>query len=322
MVPEPTVFVVDDDPAIRESIRLIAESVGLKVETHACALDFLESYQTGRPGCLVLDVRMPGMSGIQFQKELRQRGIAIPVIFLSGYADVPTAVRAMEGGAVDFIEKPFNDQVLLERIQQAIEQDARRRRKSVPLADALDWVAKVGSGTGPAEELMLALQDGELTARGAPALSFGGLQAIPAGKWLDGLVDWRESTLRCLPHGFTNIVIPRTDLLSLWPLTGAEQADAADPSAASSAGSRQSATMANPYRTGAPGKPTIRHLILAEFRRRARAGEVFPSLSAEAKALADWAARAHPLAPTPTVRTIENQIRDEYRRKARQTPTK
>jgi len=124
---EATVFVVDDDPAIRKSLRWLIESVGLKVETHELASEFLESYSPDSPGCLVLDVRIPGMSGLELQEKLRARGYDIPVIIVSGYGDVPMAVRAMKAGAVDFLEKPVSDQVLLDYIQKGIERDIKNK---------------------------------------------------------------------------------------------------------------------------------------------------------------------------------------------------
>ncbi|QDU10251.1 Transcriptional regulatory protein TdiR [Gimesia aquarii] len=125
---EATVFVVDDDPAIRKSLRWLIESVGLKVETHELASDFLESYSPDSPGCLVLDVRIPGMSGLELQEKLRDRGYDIPVVIVSGYGDVPMAVRAMKAGAVDFLEKPVSDQVLLDYIQKGIERDINNKK--------------------------------------------------------------------------------------------------------------------------------------------------------------------------------------------------
>lgn len=125
---EATVFVVDDDPAIRKSLRWLIESVGLKVQTHELANEFLESYSPDSPGCLVLDVRIPGMSGLELQEKLRERGYDIPVIIVSGYGDVPMAVRAMKAGAIDFLEKPVSDQVLLDYIQKGIAQDIKNKQ--------------------------------------------------------------------------------------------------------------------------------------------------------------------------------------------------
>ena len=124
-MPEPvyaksTVFVVDDDQAMRNSLKWLIESVGVQVESFSSADDFLEQYQPGRSGCLVLDVRMPGMSGLDLQEHLTERNIGIPVVIITGHGDVPMAVRAMKSGAIDFIEKPFNDEVLLDAIRRAL----------------------------------------------------------------------------------------------------------------------------------------------------------------------------------------------------------
>jgi len=124
---EPTVFVVDDDNALRKSLCWLIESIGLRVQTFASAHEFLDAYPADTPGCLVLDVRMPGMSGLDLQERLEERRITIPVIIITGYGDVPMAVRAMKAGAVDFIEKPVSDQMLLDRIQQAIMTDSMHR---------------------------------------------------------------------------------------------------------------------------------------------------------------------------------------------------
>jgi len=126
----PVVYVVDDDPAMRSSLRWLIESVGLVVRTCASAQEFLSTYQPHDPGCLVLDVRMPGMSGLDLQNVLAERKIELPILIITGYAEVPLAVRAMKAGAFDFIEKPFSDQTLLDRIRAAVSQDegARQRR--------------------------------------------------------------------------------------------------------------------------------------------------------------------------------------------------
>ncbi len=129
MSSEPTVFVVDDDSEVRDTLKWLVESVGLNIETFASAQDFLNAYDPNRPGCLVTDVRMPGMSGIELQEKLMAEEVTLPIIVVSGYADVPTAVRSMKGGAIDFVEKPFNEQMMLERIQLSILEDARLRQK-------------------------------------------------------------------------------------------------------------------------------------------------------------------------------------------------
>ena len=130
-----TVFIVDDDEAVRDSMSWLMRSVGLSVETFPSAQAFLEGYKAGRPGCMVLDIRMPGMSGLDLQRKLVEEDIHLPVIIISGHGDVPIAVRAMKTGAVDFIEKPFNDQVLLDAVQRAIALDERQRDSAAQKAD-------------------------------------------------------------------------------------------------------------------------------------------------------------------------------------------
>jgi FixJ family two-component response regulator len=122
-----TVFVVDDDDAVRTSLRLLLKSVGLPVETHASAQAFLDAYDPERAGCLVLDIRMPGMSGLELQQRLTEMHAILPIVFITGHGDVPMAVEAMQHGAVDFIQKPFRDQDLIDRINQALEKDNANR---------------------------------------------------------------------------------------------------------------------------------------------------------------------------------------------------
>jgi FixJ family two-component response regulator len=129
MSEESTVFVVDDDPAICKSLSWLIESVGLPIQTYHSAQQFLDAYDPDLPGCLILDVRMPGMSGLDLQDKLRQMDVEIPIILVTGYGDVPMAVRAMKHGAIDFIEKPVSDQVLLDHIWRAIELDTQQRRQ-------------------------------------------------------------------------------------------------------------------------------------------------------------------------------------------------
>jgi two-component system, LuxR family, response regulator FixJ len=133
------VYVVDDDAAVRSGLKWLIESVDLEVAECASAQAFLDTYDRSRPGCLVLDVRLRGMSGLDLQAELGRRAITIPTIIITGHGDVPMAVRAMKLGAIDFVEKPFNDQQLLERIQHAIEadQDARRGDRERAEVEAL-----------------------------------------------------------------------------------------------------------------------------------------------------------------------------------------
>ena len=135
-----TVFIVDDDQALCEALRCLIESDGLKVKTFPSAESFLEAYDPASPGVLLLDVRMRGMTGLDLQQHLRERGFAIPIIILTGHADVPMAVRSFEAGALGFLEKPVNDEDLLSRIRKAIRLDAQNRRgraKSAVLAKLL-----------------------------------------------------------------------------------------------------------------------------------------------------------------------------------------
>ena len=132
--PSPTVYVVDDDPAMRSSLRWLIESVGLLVRTCGSAREFLDTYRDGEPGCLVLDVRMPGLTGLELQQELNRRGTPLPIIFVTGHGDVPMAVDALKGGAFHFLEKPFKGERLLELVEQAatsgtpVEAERARRR--------------------------------------------------------------------------------------------------------------------------------------------------------------------------------------------------
>lgn len=130
------VYVVDDDAELRQSLTWLLKSVGLEVRTFASGREFLDGYDPGRPGCVLLDLRMPQMGGLELQEHLLAREFACPIIIITGYAEVPAAVRAMKAGAVDFIEKPFSDQTLVERVQRAIERaveahQERQRRRSL-----------------------------------------------------------------------------------------------------------------------------------------------------------------------------------------------
>jgi FixJ family two-component response regulator len=130
----PIVFVVDDDVSVRESLRDLLESVGLRVEVFESANAFLAHRQPDAASCLVLDVRLPGLSGLEFQTELTKAGISLPIIFITGHGDIPMSVRAMKSGAVEFLTKPFRDQDLLEAVRAAIERDRARREEEDSLA--------------------------------------------------------------------------------------------------------------------------------------------------------------------------------------------
>jgi RNA polymerase sigma factor (sigma-70 family) len=125
----PVVFVVDDDPAVRSSLKFLISTVGLEVESFDSADTFLHRKPPDAPSCLVLDVRLPGLSGLDFQRELAARNIRIPIVFVTGHGDIPMSVRAMKAGAVEFLTKPFRDQDLLDAIRIALERDRARREE-------------------------------------------------------------------------------------------------------------------------------------------------------------------------------------------------
>ena len=132
---ELTVFVVDDDEEVRNAMKRLMNSVGLAVETFASAEEYLAQFDPARPGCLLLDVRMKGMSGLEVQERLALEEVQPPIIIITGHGDVPMAVRAVKAGAVNFIEKPFNEQVLLDSVHRAIELDGEHRGRALQLAD-------------------------------------------------------------------------------------------------------------------------------------------------------------------------------------------
>jgi len=125
----PTVFVIDDDPSVRRAIKRLVESVGLRVEALGSANEFLRTKVPDGPSCLILDVRLPGISGLELQRELITAGLQIPVIFITSYGDIPMSVRAMKAGAMEFLPKPFRDQDLLDSVQLALERDKARRQQ-------------------------------------------------------------------------------------------------------------------------------------------------------------------------------------------------
>ncbi|HET7811903.1 MAG TPA: response regulator transcription factor [Steroidobacteraceae bacterium] len=128
MKKNPVIMVVDDDSGVRNAMRSLLKSVGLECALYGSAQEFLAAWQPSQPGCLVLDIRMPGMSGLELQQQLNLRGAVIPVIFMTGHGDIPMAVEAMQHGAFDFLQKPFRDQDLLDRIQKAVAKDAEQRQ--------------------------------------------------------------------------------------------------------------------------------------------------------------------------------------------------
>jgi FixJ family two-component response regulator len=129
------VFVIDDDPSVRSSLKFLLSTVGLQAETFESADSFLRRKASDIPSCLVLDVRLPGLSGLDFQRELATRNICIPIVFLTGHADIPMSVRAMKAGAVEFLTKPFRDQDLLDAVRVALDRDRARRKHDKEVAD-------------------------------------------------------------------------------------------------------------------------------------------------------------------------------------------
>jgi RNA polymerase sigma factor (sigma-70 family) len=135
MTAAPVVFVVDDDASIRSSLKFLLNTVGLQAETFDSADGFLHKKRADVPSCLVLDVRLPGLSGLDFQRELATRNISIPIVFLTGHGDIPMSVRAMKAGAVEFLTKPFRDQDLLDAVRVALDRDRARRELEMEITD-------------------------------------------------------------------------------------------------------------------------------------------------------------------------------------------
>jgi RNA polymerase sigma factor (sigma-70 family) len=135
MTAAPVVFVVDDDASVRSSLKFLLSTVGLNAETFDSADRFLYKKRADVPSCLVLDVRLPGLSGLDFQRELATRNICIPIVFLTGYGDIPMSVRAMKAGAVEFLTKPFRDQDLLDAVRVALDRDRARREQEKEITD-------------------------------------------------------------------------------------------------------------------------------------------------------------------------------------------
>ncbi|MCH8823898.1 MAG: response regulator transcription factor [Planctomycetes bacterium] len=157
-----TVFVVDDEVEVRESLRWLIESIDLNVETFESAEEFLRAYNPDRPGCAVIDMRMPEVSGLELQKKLKAKGIALPLIFITGFGSVPIAVEALKMGAVDFMEKPFSDQALLDKIHHALEIDRQTRLKKSRNENVS---ARVKDLTSREKEIMDLVVQGKATKR-------------------------------------------------------------------------------------------------------------------------------------------------------------
>lgn len=150
------VYVIDDDPSIREAITSLIRSVGMSVQAFGSAKEFMASSRPNAPACLVLDVRMPGLSGLELQRELTDAGISIPIIFITGHGDIPMSVRAMKAGAVEFLTKPFRDQTLLDAIAQAIDRDRELRKQQAAIADLRDCFERLTPREREVMELVVA----------------------------------------------------------------------------------------------------------------------------------------------------------------------
>jgi FixJ family two-component response regulator len=161
------VFVVDDNSSVREALTSLIRSVGLRVETFGSAREFLASNCPDSPACLVLDVRMPGLSGLDLQRELAEADIHIPIVFITGHGDIPMSVRAMKAGAIEFLTKPFRDQDLLDAISQAVERDRAERHRR---AEAADLRSRYESLTRREREVMALVASGLLNKQVAAEL--------------------------------------------------------------------------------------------------------------------------------------------------------
>jgi len=161
------VFVIDDDPSIRRSIQGLLKSVGLRSESFGSAQDFLSHNAADGPSCLILDVRLPGVSGLDFQRQLANAGMQIPIIFITAHGDIPMSVRAMKSGAVEFLPKPFHDQDLLDAVQQALERDRARRQQQQGVAELRTRYDRL---TPRQREVMLLVVAGKLNKQAAAEL--------------------------------------------------------------------------------------------------------------------------------------------------------
>ena len=166
--PEQMVFVIDDDPSMRTAIKELIEAVGLNCQVFASGQELLDARLPDLPGCLILDVRLPGLSGLHLQRELAERGNHIPIIFITGHGDIPMSVQAMKAGAVEFLTKPFRDQDLLDAIEQATERDRTARRQRV---ETVELSTRYGSLTPREREVMQLVVTGLLNKQIAVQLS-------------------------------------------------------------------------------------------------------------------------------------------------------
>jgi FixJ family two-component response regulator len=154
-----TVHIVDDDALVRDALTLLFDSVGLESQTYASAGDFLAARFSDKPGCIVIDVRLPDMNGLEFQAQLSQTGVLLPVVVMTGYGDIPMSVRAMKRGAVDFLSKPFHDQDMLDAVTSAIERDRKRR---LVAGNAVQWQQRFKTLSARERQVMLLVTSGKM----------------------------------------------------------------------------------------------------------------------------------------------------------------
>lgn len=170
MADEPVVYIVDDDPAALRSVSALVESIGMNAESYISAEEFLRSFEVTRPGCLVTDVRMLGMSGLELQEKLVSDGVTLPVIVITAYADVPLAVRAMEKGAVTLLEKPCGEQQLLDSIRLAIASDTQARQQTIRHQEIREHLAEL---TASERDVLKLLVEGKMNKNIATQLDIG-----------------------------------------------------------------------------------------------------------------------------------------------------
>ena len=170
MADEPVVYIVDDDPAALRSVSALVESIGMNAESYISAEEFLRSFEVTRPGCLVTDVRMLGMSGLELQEKLVSDGVTLPVIVITAYADVPLAVRAMEKGAVTLLEKPCGEQQLLDSIRRAIASDTQARQQTIRHQEIREHLAEL---TASERDVLKLLVEGKMNKNIATQLDIG-----------------------------------------------------------------------------------------------------------------------------------------------------
>ena len=165
MSTDPTVFIVDDDAGVRKALKRLLESAGCKAQTYESATEFLEDFDPTGAGCLLLDLRMPGINGLQLQETLVEKGSEIPIIFVTGHGDVSAAVKGIKAGALDFIEKPFDDELLLDRVREALARDAQNRQENEVASSARTRFSRLTSREKEVLRLVAAGQSNKEIAR-------------------------------------------------------------------------------------------------------------------------------------------------------------